>query len=245
MHDFYTRIHAIVRELMYADNFYIALYDEERRAINWPYYADEVDEDVPDPNVWEPMGTGEARGVTAYALRRGEPTLLRDGDYQNLIARGEIEHIGVRVRTGSGSRCGSRTACSASCRPDLRIGTALRAERRRVLTFVGQHIAQALARAQAIDETRQRNAELALINDVQEGLARNLDMQSMYDLVGDRLQEIFDAQVVDIGILDEAAGLIRFPYAIEKGVRFPDEPMEIIGYRQMALSRGSRSSRTR
>ena len=57
-----------------------------------------------------------------------------------------------------------------------------------VLTFVGQHIAQALARAQAIDETRQRNAELALINDVQEGLARNLDMQSMYDLVGDRLR---------------------------------------------------------
>ena len=31
-------------------------------------------------------------------------------------------------------------------------------------------------------------------------------MQAMYDLVGDRLQEIFDAQVVDIGILDESAG---------------------------------------
>ena len=31
-------------------------------------------------------------------------------------------------------------------------------------------------------------------------------MQAMYDLVGDRIQEIFDAQVVDIGILDEADG---------------------------------------
>ena len=30
---------------------------------------------------------------------------------------------------------------------------------------------------------------------------QNLDMQAMYDLVGDKIQEIFDAQVVDIGIL--------------------------------------------
>ena len=27
-------------------------------------------------------------------------------------------------------------------------------------------------------------------------------MQSMYDLVGDKIQEIFDAQVVDIGLYD-------------------------------------------
>ena len=89
-----------------------------------------------------------------------------------------------------------------------------------LLTFVGRHIASALERTRLIDETRQRNAELSLINDVQRGLAMNLDMQAMYDLVGDRLQEIFDAQVVDIGVLDESAGLIRFPYTIEKGVRF-------------------------
>ena len=80
-----------------------------------------------------------------------------------------------------------------------------------LLTFVGHHIASALERTRLIDETRQRNAELALINDVQRGLAMNLDMQAMYDLVGDRLQEIFDAQVVDIGVLDEAAGIDPLP----------------------------------
>src|SRR6185503_11114855 len=84
-------------------------------------------------------------------------------------------------------------------------------------------------------ETRQRNAELALINDVQRGLAENLEMQAMYDLVGGRIQEIFDAQVVDIGIVDRETGLIHFPYAIERGERFPDEPIEIIGWRKMAL----------
>ena len=62
-------------------------------------------------------------------------------------------------------------------------------------------------------------------------------MQAMYDLVGDRIQEIFDAQVVDIGILDPDSGLLHFPYTIERGVRFPDEPMELIGLRRRSRSR--------
>ena len=49
-------------------------------------------------------------------------------------------------------------------------------------------------------------------------------MQAMYDLVGDRIQEIFDAQVVDIDILDPSSGLIHFPYEIERGDRFHERP---------------------
>ena len=33
------------------------------------------------------------------------------------------------------------------------------------------------------------------------GPCRQLDMQAMYEVVGDKIQEIFDAQVVDIGIV--------------------------------------------
>ncbi len=68
-------------------------------------------------------------------------------------------------------------------------------------------------------ETRQRNAELALINSVQSALAGELELQAIYDVVGDKLQEVFDAQVVDIAIYDELSGLIAFPYVIERGER--------------------------
>ena len=50
-----------------------------------------------------------------------------------------------------------------------------------------------------------------------------------FELVGDRLREIFDAQVLDIGILDRDDGLLHFPYTIERGVRFPDEPIKLVG----------------
>ena len=112
----------------------------------------------------------------------------------------------------------------------------------RLLATIAGSLSVALENARLFEETRQRNAELALINDVQRGLAENLDMQAMYDLVGDRIQEIFDAQVVDIGVLDRDSGLIHFPYAIERGVRFPDEPIEVIGFGSRHSKRARRSS---
>ena len=68
-----------------------------------------------------------------------------------------------------------------------------------------------MSRARAIEETRQRNAELALINSVQEALAGELELQAIYDVVGDKIQEVFDAQVLDIGMYDPTSALISFP----------------------------------
>jgi GAF domain-containing protein/DNA-binding response OmpR family regulator len=233
---FYAEMHRIVGELMYADNFYIVLYDEERQAMSWPFYVDTVGEGWPDPNVWEPMGTGDARGITAYLLRTGIPLLLDYAGIEDLARQGEVDIIGVPSVTWLGAplRAGGRIVGAMVVQSFL--AEVHHTERdRELLTFVASHVGAALSRARAIEETRQRNAELALINDVQRGLAMNLDMQAMYDLVGDRLQEIFDAQVVDIGILDPSSGLIHFKYTIEKGVRFHDEPIEVIGFRRIVL----------
>ena len=236
MQDFYRKIHAIVSELMYAENLYIALYDDDRRMINFPYYVDTVDLDVPDPHVWEPFGIGNAAGTTAYLLRTGEPMLLSAADWRRMVARGEIELVGVEAASWVGVPLQSegKTIGAIVVQSYLEDTKHTEADKE-LLEFVGHHIAAALERTRLIDDTRQRNAELSLINDVQRGLAMNLDMQAMYDLVGDRLQEIFDAQVVDIAVLDESAGILRFAYTIEKGVRFHDEPMAVFGFRKHVL----------
>ena len=86
---FYSTMHEIVGELMYADNFYIALYNEERQQINFPFYRDEVDTDLPDPNAWDPFGVGEGRGSTAYVLRHGRPEHWTTRDFLKLAKKGE------------------------------------------------------------------------------------------------------------------------------------------------------------
>jgi GAF domain-containing protein/CheY-like chemotaxis protein/HPt (histidine-containing phosphotransfer) domain-containing protein len=236
MQEFYAEIHRIVGELMFAENFYVVLYDEDRRMMNWPFGVDTAGDTFAGPNVWEPMGTGESRGITSYLLRKGTPLLLTQAEIDELVALGEFGYVGVRGVDWLGVPLRSEGRTVGAMVVQSYEGDPPHTEHDKdLLTFVASHVGSALSRARAIEETRQRSAELALVNDVQRGLAERLEMQAMYDLVGDRVQEIFDAQVVDIGILDPSSGLINFVYTIEKGVRFHDEPMEVLGFREMVL----------
>ena len=78
-----------------------------------------------------------------------------------------------------------------------------------------------------LKETEQRAAELAIVNSVQEGLASKLDLQAIYDLVGEKIRSIFDAQVVLVGTFDHERGVERLNYAFEKGLRLelPERPI--------------------
>jgi signal transduction protein with GAF and PtsI domain len=74
-----------------------------------------------------------------------------------------------------------------------------------LLTTIAASLGGALEKARLFDqtqrllkETEQRNAELAIINSVQEGLASKLEVQSIYELIGEKVREVFDVQVVDI-----------------------------------------------
>ena len=46
MPDMLRGLHRIVADLMYAENFYIALYDRERDSLRFLYFADVVDDQV-------------------------------------------------------------------------------------------------------------------------------------------------------------------------------------------------------
>ena len=109
----------------------------------------------------------------------------------------------------------------------------------RLLTTLAASLGVALENARLIDTTKrllteadERAAELAIINGVQQGLAAEIDLQAMYDLVGNELRDVFDAQVVDIAVIDRATDTVRFPYLIERGVRFPEEVIPLIGFRR-------------
>jgi sigma-B regulation protein RsbU (phosphoserine phosphatase) len=63
----------------------------------------------------------------------------------------------------------------------------------------------------------QRAIEFTLINSVQEGLSSNYEMQAIYDLVGDKLRDTFNAQIVMISQYDSQTNKVFHHYAIEKG----------------------------
>lgn len=84
----YRIIHSIIGELMPADNFYIALYDNSPDLLTFPYYVDEFDGAPP------PQKPG--RGLTEYVLKSGVPLLATPEVYDKLITDGFVEAIGAR-----------------------------------------------------------------------------------------------------------------------------------------------------
>ena len=212
----------------------IALHDPATGMLNFPYSVESGKRTRATPI---PLG----KGLTSRILTSRRPLRLgtsAEADLLGAIWREDEErtesYLGVPILAG-----------------DRAIGTiALMAPEphaydeadERLLSTLASSMGVALENARLFDETKRllsetdaRAAELAIINSVQEGLAENLDMQAMYDLVGDKIQEIFDAQVVDIGIIDRGSDAIHFPYTIERGKRFPDEPIPIGGIRGYVL----------
>jgi signal transduction histidine kinase len=72
-----------------------------------------------------------------------------------------------------------------------------------------------------LKETQQRAGELTIINSVQQGLASKLDVQSIYDLIGDTFHNFFNAQVVVISTYDPKTDSVEHRYAIERSARIP------------------------
>ncbi|HKL18308.1 MAG TPA: GAF domain-containing protein [Halalkalibaculum sp.] len=109
----------------------------------------------------------------------------------------------------------------------------------RLLNTLANSMTVALENARLFSETEQRNAELAIINSVQEGLVREMDMQGIYNLVGDRIRELFEAQVTVIRTFDFENELEIFEYAVEKEKRFEVDPRRINwANRQVINSKG-------
>jgi two-component system cell cycle sensor histidine kinase/response regulator CckA len=147
---FYAAIHSIVAELMYARNFYIALYDAASGYLSFPYFVDEQD-DRPAPRK---LG----RGLTEYVLRTGEPLLATPQVFDELMRRGEVDMIGapsldwlgVPLKMG-GQSLGAVVVQSYS--DALRFGD----KDKEILTFVSQQLASAIEHKR--NEEALRNSE--------------------------------------------------------------------------------------
>src|SRR4030095_14946438 len=84
----------------------------------------------------------------------------------------------------------------------------------------------------------QRNAELGVINSVQEGLVAQMDIQGIYDLVGEKIRVLLNAEIIDIVIYDKDSNLIEDRYAYEKGDRTLLGPREPKGFRKHVIETG-------
>ncbi|PVZ19798.1 MULTISPECIES: EAL domain-containing protein [unclassified Pseudomonas] len=154
--ELFPQLHAIVGELLYARNFYIAQYDPDTSEVTFPYYIDEQVGRRPAPRRGR-------RGLTEYVIRQRRPCLIDYEDATALMQSGEIQNTNEPVR--SQSWLGIPLFAEAVVRGVLVVQSYIADVRysqrdQELLTFVSRHIDTALARRSAAEAIHQANLRL-------------------------------------------------------------------------------------
>jgi PAS domain S-box-containing protein len=80
-------IHQTIQKVLYAENCFVALYEENTGMLNMQFFVDQRDP-VPAP---QKVG----RGRTGYVFRMGWPILMTSEVFETLVKQGDIESIGT------------------------------------------------------------------------------------------------------------------------------------------------------
>ncbi len=106
----------------------------------------------------------------------------------------------------------------------------------RLLSTVAASMGTALENARLFDETQRllketesRNAELAIINAVQQSLVGEMTLDGVYEAVGEKLRAMFPHDSLGIRILDPDGKLFRFVYQVVAGERVQPPPQAPVG----------------
>jgi PAS domain S-box-containing protein len=212
-----------LREIFDAQYIYIALHDRQSNLIHFPYYW-AVDHLVPSEETIE-IG----QGLTSRVIESRQPQLI-NADWKRRAAE-----LGA-VYTGEPVLCSLSVPILAG---DEAIGViSLQSSERenvfseadvRLLTTFATSVGVAIQNARLFQAERQRVAELATMNSVGQALAQQLDIDAIVDMVGDKLRELMDAEIVYIALrdLDRQTDLVHFPYYFHRGQRVATEPIRL------------------
>jgi len=79
-------IHLSLQKVVYAENFFVALYNVDTGLFSFPYFVDKYDE-TPSP-------TAMAKSCSAYVYRIVKPFLFSQEIFNSLAEQGEVEQVG-------------------------------------------------------------------------------------------------------------------------------------------------------
>ena len=221
-----------IREIFKNRDMAIRIYDAAANTIHYPYmYEHGRRIDVPS----QPLPDS---GFAAHVIRTRERVVVNE----NMAAA--IQRFGSMVLPGTEMEkallivpliAGDQVRGTIDL-VDMEREHAFSESDARLLQTLANSMSVALENARLFDETQrllketeQRNAELAIINSVQEALAAELNIQGIYDAVGDKIREIFHRADVGIRVYDPDTHLIHFPYFFKDGQRL-DVPSEPLGH---------------
>jgi len=210
-----------IRDIFRNTDMTIRIYDAATNIIHYPYVYENGSRTTVDSHVL-------AQGFSAHVIRSRETLLLNENVAAEMAKYGSYTFPGTEPEKSSiwVPLIAGDQARGLINLVNMEREHAFSESDVRLLQTLANSMSVALENARLFDETQrlfkeseQRAAELAIINSVQEALAAELNMQGIYDVVGDKIREIFDRADVDMRIYDPQTNLIHYPYLYIGGRR--------------------------
>jgi diguanylate cyclase (GGDEF)-like protein len=152
----FQTLHGIVGDLLFAQNFYIALFDDSVSEVTFPYYVDER-------QTVRPLARRGRRGLTEYIIRQRRACLIDPCEAERLVAVGEIEvaHESVRSHSWLGIPLFDGDVVRGVLAVQSYTAAVSYSQRdQELLTFVSRHIDTALSRRTAAEAIHAANLKL-------------------------------------------------------------------------------------
>ncbi len=173
----------------------------------------------------------DADRVWYRRARAGESLIVRDAaDYaalQMTVMPGtDMPRSGVYVPVMTGGKFCGLVGVESFEREDAFDAPAVRLLQTVVASMgVALDNARLFSQSQSLlKQTEARNAELAVINTIQHGVAGLLDFQRIAKLVGDKLREVFQIGSVSMLWWDDESRTVHTLYNVEHGKAIPHRP---------------------
>lgn len=153
----YRNIHEVIKTLMPANNFFIALYDDNTEQPAFPYFVDEHGSNNSQKKL--------EKVLTEYILRSEEAVLINANKYNELMRICEVEAVNppAAILLGVPLKIGGKVIGVIVVR-DYKNERAYMEDEMQLLIFVSNQIAQAIERKKNSEAIKKYVDELKLLN---------------------------------------------------------------------------------
>ncbi|MCD4678410.1 MAG: GAF domain-containing protein, partial [Desulfobacula sp.] len=206
--ELYKVIHKSLGRLLNVDNFFIALYHEDKDSITFPYYVDEIDKDI-----GEVFEVTSKQSLTANVINQGRALLATEADLMRMASQNSGELIGTPCKVWVGAPLKIKDkAFGALVLQSYTSRNVYKESDLDLLTSVSDFVAISIDRKRA-EKAQQESEDInRTLFEISRAVNTTENLSELFESIYSSLNRIIDITNFYIALYEKETNKIIFPF---------------------------------